>query len=115
MTARRVQIQWTQAARDGLREIPTKAAKGLFRKVGDLRHTDPRTAGRALVGPLQSCYRIKYSRYRAVYRVDEAKDERGKSVLLITVVVLVVAKREEGSRRDVYALAKKLISLAQDR
>ena len=43
------------------------------------------------------------------------RDERGKSVLLITVVVLVVAKREEGSRRDVYALAKKLISLAEER
>ena len=82
-----------------------------MRKVGALRETDPRIAGKPLVEPLAGCYRVRFGHYRAVYRVEETKDEHGQIILRLTVVILMVGKREEGSRRDVYKLAKKLIGL----
>lgn len=85
-----------------------------MRKVGALRDADPRIAGKPLIGPLMGCYRVRHGRYRAIYRVDEKKDEEGRITLRLTVNVLVVGKREDRSRRDVYELAKKLVRLARE-
>lgn len=112
MTEQPVKIHWTETALAQLRDLPKQAAKGLVRKVSDLREADPKIAGKPLVGPLAGCYRVRYGRYRAVYQVEETKDKDGQIILRLTVVVLLVGKREDRSRRDVYELAKKLIGLA---
>ncbi len=64
--------------------------------------TDPEKRGKALLGELASLRSLRAGgqRYRIIYSV-----ERGR------VLVLVVAAgiRKQGSRRDIYELAKKLL------
>ena len=110
----RVEIRWTGTARDALRSLPAEAASGLYRKVGDLRDADPRQAGKPLVGPLKGHYRVRHSRYRAVYKVETVKDDRGRTAVRVTVTLVAVGQREEGSRKDVYELAAKLIQMAEE-
>lgn len=112
MTDRTIDITWTETAIEALRSLPKQAARGLYRKVGALHEAeDPRSVGKPLTGPLQGYHRLVHSRYRAVYGVEEAVDTTGIRVLRITVVVLIVGKREAGSRRDIYELAKKLVEM----
>ena len=115
MTDRPVEIKWTDTALEALRSLPKDAASKLFGKVGNLREVDPRQAGKPLVGPLAGCYRVRHSRYRAVYRVEDSKDDDGKTIVRVTVIVLAVGRREEDSKRDVYELAKKLMAIAKER
>jgi mRNA interferase RelE/StbE len=63
---------------------------------------DPEKKGKPLAGELDGYHSIRAvgQRYRIIYRIDNEK-----------VIVLVVAAgiRREGDRKDIYALAKKLI------
>ncbi|MGH8058440.1 MAG: type II toxin-antitoxin system RelE family toxin [Candidatus Entotheonellia bacterium] len=65
---------------------------------------DPEQQGKPLLGELQSLrsVRVVGQRYRILYRVD-----RGK----VLVLVVAMGLRKEGDRRDIYALAKKLLRL----
>lgn len=115
MTDRTIEIKWTDTAIEALRALPRQAGRGLYRKVGALREAeDPRSVGKPLTGPLQGYYRLVHSRYRAVYGVEETTDAGGAPMLRITVLVLIVGKREAGSRRDIYELAKKLVAMTGD-
>ncbi|MEZ6234846.1 MAG: hypothetical protein R3B68_11705 [Phycisphaerales bacterium] len=108
----RIQVQWTETAFQSLRTLPPKVRKGLVAKAEELLTvTDPRSVHKPLTGPLQGYYRIPYSRYRAIYRVDESKDAKGKSVLTITITFIVAGKRAERSKDDVYRVAQKLVEL----
>jgi mRNA interferase RelE/StbE len=66
--------------------------------------TDPDKQGKALAGPLRGfrSLRAYRQRYRILYRVE-------RDVVSVTVVALGI--RKEGDRQDVYALAKKLMTL----
>ena len=63
---------------------------------------EPEKKGKPLAAELDGCRSIRAvgQRYRIIYRIDNEK-----------VIVLVVAAgiRREGDRKDIYALAKKLI------
>ncbi len=63
---------------------------------------DPEKKGKPLIAELDGYHSIRAAgqRYRIIYRIDNEK-----------VIVLVVAAgiRKEGDRKDIYALAKKLI------
>ncbi len=63
---------------------------------------DPEKKGKPLTAELDGYYSVRAvgQRYRIIYRIDNEK-----------VVVLIVAAglRKEGDRKDIYALAKKLI------
>jgi mRNA interferase RelE/StbE len=107
----RVEIQWTATAVECLRKLPLKVRKGLLDKADELKKSDPREASKPLVGPLANHYRIVYSRYRAVYRVDEERDKAGKTVLRLTVIFVAAGIRKEQSREDVYRLAEKIVRL----
>jgi len=112
LTDRTIEITWTDTAIEALRALPRQAARGLYRKVGALREAeDPRSVGKPLTGPLQGYYRLVHSRYRAVYGIEETVNSGGVRVLRITILVLIVGKREAGSRRDIYELAKKLVEM----
>jgi mRNA-degrading endonuclease RelE of RelBE toxin-antitoxin system len=112
LTDRTIEIKWTDTAIEALRALPRQAGRGLYRKVGALREAeDPKSVGKPLTGPLQGYYRLVHSRYRAVYGVEQAVNSGGVRVLRITILVLIVGKREAGSRRDIYELAKKLVEM----
>lgn len=109
---RRVKVQWTRPARDGLAKLPTKVRRALLDKVRALADCDPRTVHKRLVGPLCDYYSIKVSRYRALYRVDEETLADGNKLVFVRVVVVTVGIRKSGDRGDVYRLAQRLIRLA---
>ena len=65
---------------------------------------DPEKQGRPLVGELAGYRSVGTAgrRYRVIYRVD--RDE-------IVVLVMALGRRREGDRRDIYALAQRLLRL----
>ncbi|MGH9751794.1 MAG: type II toxin-antitoxin system RelE family toxin, partial [Blastocatellia bacterium] len=92
----------------------TPTALGMINKVQDRRirakiietidglAEDPEKKGKPLTAELDGYHSIRAvgQRYRIIYRIDNEK-----------VIVLVVAAgiRREGDKKDIYALAKKLI------
>ena len=66
--------------------------------------TDPEKQGKALIGELSGyrSLRAAAQRYRIIYRVERK---------VVQVVVVAVGIRKEGSAKDIYALAQKLIRL----
>jgi len=104
----RVSIQWTDTAKESLKALPKKVRKGLLDKADELLQCgDPREAHKPLIGPLSGFYSIKYSRYRALYRVREEKIKDGV-LLQLEVTFIVAGKRKEYDKHDVYEVAKKL-------
>lgn len=81
---RRVQVK-LQEAIDGLAEEPAKQGKALIGELGGYRSL--RAVGQ---------------RYRVIYRVDATN-------ALVLIVALGI--RKAGSKKDVYALARKLLRL----
>ena len=65
---------------------------------------DPEKQGKTLTGELTGfrSLRVGGQHYRIVYQVEKSK---------VTVFVVGVGTRKEGSRADIYALAKKLVRL----
>lgn len=63
---------------------------------------DPEKQGKPLLGELTGLRSLRASgqRYRIIYRVD-----RGR----VLVLIVAVGIRKQGSRRDVYELAQKLL------
>jgi mRNA interferase RelE/StbE len=92
----------------------TPTALGMINKVQDRRirakiietidglAEDPEKKGKPLTAELDGYHSVRAvgQRYRIIYRIDNEK-----------VIVLIVAAgiRREGDRKDIYALAKKLI------
>ena len=109
---RRVVIQWTETAKEGLRGLPPKARRGIIAKADELAECDdPVKAHKPLKGPLQGYYRLTYSRYRAIYRVDEDELVNDDVLVFVKVLFVVVGKRKEHDKRDVYKVAKKLVDM----
>ena len=107
-----VSIAWTTTAKRGLSNLPKKVQRGLIEKIDELSGSDPRAGNKPLIGPLQGCYRIVYSRYRAVYRVEEEKLANGKTLVHLKILFIAVGIRKDRDKKDVYKLAEKLIRLA---
>jgi len=63
---------------------------------------DPEKQGKALLGELMGLRSLRAigQRYRIIYRVERTR---------VLVLVIALGIRREGSRRDIYALARKLI------
>jgi mRNA interferase RelE/StbE len=63
---------------------------------------DPEKQGKALLGELTGLRSLRAigQRYRIIYRVERTR---------VLVLVVALGIRREGSRRDIYALARKLI------
>lgn len=111
----RVSIRWTTTAIESLRALPKKVRSGLIDKVDELLTCgDPREVHKPLVGPLAGYYSIKYSRYRAIYTVEEER-VAGKGVSLhLQVTLIVTGKRKEYDKHDVYEVARKLAEMVFD-
>lgn len=63
---------------------------------------EPEKKGKPLVAELIGFRSIRAGRYRIIYRVNLDRVE---------VVIVAVGKRCEGSREDIYTLARKLVRL----
>jgi|GEM_PF-1863509 len=106
----RVSIQWTDTAKTQLKALPPKVRKGLIEKAdGLLECDDPRSAYKPLHGPLQGYNRITYSRYRAVYRVEDEELASGDILVHITITFVAAGKRKEHDKRDIYRIAEKMV------
>jgi mRNA interferase RelE/StbE len=97
------------------RIVLTPTAQQMLARIADLRTRkrlagridrlaeDPEKQGKPLLGPLAGYRSLRGAgRYRIIYRVD-----RGE----VLVMVVAVGIRREHSKRDIYALAKKLLGL----
>ena len=108
----RVVIQWTATAKECLRSLPLDARKGLLRKADKLYEgVDPRKANKPLRGPLSGFYRITFSRYRAIYCVEEEELASGDVLVQIRVLFIIAGIRKERSREDVYKVAERIVEL----
>lgn len=112
MKSLRVAIKWTRVAREGLEQIPKTVRSGLLEKIDALGETDPRNVHKALKSPLQGCYSLKSSGFRAVYSVKEETVDDENILLYVIIRFLIAGIKKEHSKRDMHALAKKLADLA---
>jgi len=112
VTERRVLVQWTSTAKDGLKKLPRKVRTGLLQKARQLADcTDPKRAGKRLLGPLAGYYRITYARYRAIYSVDEDVLSTGDVLVYIRIRFVAAGLRKEGDKNDIYKFAQRLLQM----
>ncbi len=66
--------------------------------------SDPEKQGKALVGELSGLRSVRAvgQRYRVIYQLVDDK---------VVVAILAVGIRRDGSKQDIYQLAKKLVQL----
>ncbi|MBI4296158.1 MAG: type II toxin-antitoxin system RelE/ParE family toxin [Chloroflexi bacterium] len=95
-------IEITPTALEALEAITDRRTRSAIIRRIDALAEEPEKQGRPLRGRLAGFLSIRAAgqRYRVVYRVD---NERKR------VLVYMVGMRREGSRRDVYALAERLV------
>ncbi|MBI2831269.1 MAG: type II toxin-antitoxin system RelE/ParE family toxin [Chloroflexi bacterium] len=96
------QIEITPTALEALEAIADRRTRtAIIRRVDTLTE-EPEKQGKPLRGWLAGLMSIRTAgqRYRVVYGIDD----KGKRVLIYLVGI-----RKEGSRRDVYALAERLV------
>src|ERR1700681_1482634 len=98
-TKSKIRIGFTRSANKQFLGLAEKERTGLFTKLEELAR-NPRL-GKPLVGELKGYVRISLGRLRCV-----VKCAAGVAV----VIVLVIAKRAQGSRKDVYELAKRALA-----
>ncbi len=91
-----------QSALDSLGRIKDRRLREDLKKRIDSLAEEPEKKGKPLVAELLGYRSLRAGRYRVIYRVHADRVE---------VVVVAVGKRSEGSREDIYSLAKKLIRL----
>jgi mRNA interferase RelE/StbE len=70
----------------------------------DALASEPELRGKPLVGDLKGYRSVRAvgQRYRIIYRVER---------LTVTVAVVATGIRKEGSREDIYTLARRLVKL----
>jgi mRNA-degrading endonuclease RelE of RelBE toxin-antitoxin system len=108
----RVSIRWTTTAKESLKALPKKVRRGLLTKADELLDCgDPRECCKPLKGPLQGYYRIVYSRYRAIFSVEEERLVNDDVILHLTVLFVAAGARKEHDKQDVYRVAEKLVRL----
>ena len=95
-------VRLTYTAKQMLREIKDKrVARNIAETIAKLRF-EPDKQGNALIDDLIGYRKIRAvgQRYRVIYTVEEN---------IVTVFVVALGMRKEGSKSDIYALAKKLL------
>jgi len=100
----RYSVLWTAAAKEMLAGIPDRRIrKMIFERAGALA-TEPKNQGKPMIGSLAGfrSLRVAGQRFRIVYRIEDK---------LVVVYVVAVGIRAEGSRKDIYSLAKRLVRL----
>jgi mRNA interferase RelE/StbE len=97
-------IRWSGQARDMLITIlDRRVRQSIFEEVKTLEN-EPEKQGKPLIGELMGFRSLSAAgkRYRVIYQTEKEK---------FIVWILALGIRKEGSKRDIYTLAKKLIKL----
>jgi mRNA interferase RelE/StbE len=96
------QIEVTPTAFESLEAITDRRTRSAIARRIDSLAEEPAKKGKPLRGWLTgfTSTRAAGQRYRVVYRVDDSEKR---------VLVYLVGLRREGSRRDIYALAERLV------
>lgn len=96
------QIEITPTALEALEAVTDRRTRSAIVRRIDALAEEPEKQGKPLRGWLTGFMstRAAGQRYRVVYRADDGKKR---------VLVYLVGIRKEGSRRDVYALAERLV------
>ena len=104
MTGATFRIEWAPTAVRALAGIADKRVQRKIFERAEALATGPESQGKALVGPLAGYRSVRAvgQRYRIVYRVERDR---------VIVITLAVGLRKDGDRKDVYALAKRLVRL----
>lgn len=93
-----------------LKTLPPKVQRGLLNKADELRDcSNPAATHKPLTGPLAGYYRMTYSRFRAIYRVDREELASGDVFVTIVVTFVHAGIRKERSKEDVYKIALDLV------
>lgn len=97
-------IVLTLLARSMLEAIRDRRVRESLRDRIDALRDDPEKQGKPLVGELAGFRSLRAvgQRYRIIYRVESER---------VVVFVVAVGMRREGSKSDIYALARKLLRL----
>ena len=97
-------IRWSAQARDLLMAISDRRVReNIYEKIHALED-EPEKQGKPLTGELigYRSFRAAGQRYRIIYQIEKEK---------FIVWVVALGMRKEGSKRDIYTLAKKLLKL----
>ncbi len=94
----------TPVALTMLKDISDRRIRGKISEVIDRLAEEPEKQGKPLIDDLAGYRSIRAvgQRYRIIYKVEKER---------VVVVVVALGIRKEGNKRDIYALAKKLIAL----
>ena len=97
-------IKWTETAVRFSEAIPDQRIRRLITQRVDQLAKSPEQQGKPLLGELAGFRSVRAvgQRYRIIYRVERKE---------VVVSIAAVAKRKEGDKGDVYALAKRLLRL----
>jgi mRNA interferase RelE/StbE len=95
-------VRWRETAVKRLKTIhERRIQRAIHTRAGQFDH-DPEQQGIALLGEFMGFCRVEAvgKRYRIIYRVERAEG---------AVAIVLAGLRKAGDKRDVYALAKKLL------
>lgn len=97
-------IELTATAANMLADIADRRVQQKIKERIDQLAREPEKQGKALTDDLTGYRSLRAAgqRYRIIYKIQDEK---------VIVFVVAVGIRREGSKRDIYALAKKLIRL----
>jgi len=95
-------VRWTASALKMLEDIMNRRIQAkIFERAKGLNH-EPEKQGKSLIGELAGfrSLRVIGQRYRIIFRVEQGK-----------VFITAVGIHKDGSRSDIYSLARKLLHL----
>ena len=94
----------TPAAQRMLQAIPDGRIRGKVGDVIDRLRQEPEKQGKTLLGELAGYRSVRAvgQRYRIIYKVEKSRE---------IIIVVAVGLRKEGAKKDIYALARKLLRL----
>ena len=87
-----------------LKEISDRRIRQKLSDRIDKLKESPEMQGKPLLGELDGYYSVRAvgQRYRIIYAIEQAQ---------VTAMIVALGIRKDGSKQDVYALAKKLLRL----
>ncbi len=104
MSLKRFNLRWSAQARAMLISISDRRVREKVVEQVRVLITEPEKQGKPLIGELSGYRSLRAvgQRYRIIYRVEKEKT---------MVWIIALGIRKEGSKRDIYTLAKKLLKL----